>query len=198
MSLLVGTLKDYPDSGPLRRNTMGFVANIAEVPELRQALVARGLFEQLLHSLDGGHDLEVVYNVAGTFCHLLAEGEEFWVRSGLELDSRARLLQAIGALVAEWKWSTDHWINYRSLKPVIGLLRNGVEKEIHLWSAWALLGLCRVNPEKYCRMCCEEGGYDALAMVRDLKESDIVTLFCSDTIALCDGWRARAKHLQVQ
>jgi len=80
-------------------------------------------------------DLEVTYNVTGSLCHILSEGHDFWAREKLHPGLHAELLSKIESTVMSWKLTTERWINYRSLRPLIGLLeQTSLEPQIHLWS----------------------------------------------------------------
>ena len=77
----------------------------------------------------------------GTLCHIMAEGEDYWYRHSLSKEQRVSLLKSIAAAVSGWNKATERWINYRSLRPIINLLRPGVDHEVYLWATWALLSL---------------------------------------------------------
>jgi len=129
---------------------MGLVTNISEVTECREHLLSEDVLTELERCMTIDADkLEVAYNVAGTLCHIMAEGEDFWYRHGLSSEQRRSLLGAIANAVAGWNTATERWINYRSLRPIISLLRAGLEVEVYLWATWALLSLCTVTPDKY-------------------------------------------------
>lgn len=147
----------------LRRNIMGLVTNIAEVPEYRKHLLSPAVLHQLENCMAIDVDrLEVSYNVAGrtvpvgscafayadfalrplgTLCHIMAEGEEYWYSEGLSASQRESLLVAVASAVSGWNKATERWINYRSLLPIILLLRPGIPDQVYLWSTWALLSL---------------------------------------------------------
>ena len=116
----------------------------------------------------------------------MAEGEAFWSQHNLTQQLRLELLDKIQDVVVGWDNATEKWINYRSLKPIIGLLGRDLEHQIHMWATWALLSLCKVNPEKYCDMCFHEGALEALRILEhDSDTSELVRKQCTETIDIC-------------
>ena len=195
LSSLVLTLRQFTDKA-LRRNTMGLVTNLAEVPELRSRLMTDntgaplGLVEEMAKLLtfddDSQFDLEVTYNIAGTMCHILAEGKMFWVESGLTLEFRRRVLDDIAIVVQRWTLTPERWINYRSLRPLVDLLNPAFDSEVHLWATWAMLSLCFVNGPKYCEMCYREQGLSSIQTLIDLDvPNEKLQAYCTQIVRFC-------------
>mmetsp|Transcript_26333 Transcript_26333/g.79107 ORF Transcript_26333/g.79107 Transcript_26333/m.79107 type:complete len:806 (+) Transcript_26333:330-2747(+) len=190
MQTLLESLTTFPDQVALRRNIMGLVTNIAEVTHFRSHLLEADVLFQLETCMRVDADrLEVSYNVAGTLCHILAEGEEYWFAHGQSAEQRQQLLAAIAAAVTGWDKATERWINYRSLQPIINLLGPSVADEVYLWATWALLSLCTVTPGKYCTMLEEEGGLERLDQLsKSTHVSEQVAGYAAETLIVCDEW----------
>eukprot|EP00041_Stephanoeca_diplocostata_P029164 m.854214 g.854214 ORF g.854214 m.854214 type:complete len:834 (-) comp23502_c2_seq2:381-2882(-) len=185
------SLETFPTVVALRRNVMGLVTNIAEVPACRTELMQERVL-QLLHTclVDGPNDLEVAYNVAGTLCHVLSDGEAFWLACGRTPELRRCLLSALATAVGGWTMAIERWINYRSLTPIVRLLQPSLEEEVHMWATWALASLCMVDRDKYCAMCAFEGVVDALEQLQCTTPgpSAWVRERIAITLALCRDW----------
>lgn len=116
----------------------------------------------------------------------MAKGQVYWCAQGLSDQLRSELLDRIAVVVQGWSKTTERWINYRSLKPIVSLLRPELPYEIQLWASWALLSLCTVNIEKYSAMCSNEGAVDALYTLSvQLSTNRVVRAQCLETLELC-------------
>lgn len=191
MATMLYSLETFPTVVALRRNVMGLVTNIAEVPAFRAELLQVRVLEQLHTCLvDGPNDLEVTYNVAGTLCHVLSDGEAFWLACGRTLELRRTLLDALATVVLGWNMATERWINYRSLTPIVRLLHPDLEGEVHMWATWAVASLCTVTRDKYCEMCVAEGVVDALERLQKHTPgpSAWVHARIATTLSLCREW----------
>ncbi len=74
LGILERILQNHPTTPSLCRSGFGMVANVAEVPKLRPALLkAPLLLGALAACLDTPDNLVVNYNVVGILCNLLAE-----------------------------------------------------------------------------------------------------------------------------
>ena len=197
LTVLLQSLEKFPAVITLRRNAMGLVTNIAEVPLYRGSLVTERMMKELKSCLElENSNLEVTYNVAGTLCHVMAEGDAYWAAHELSYELRRALLDRIAEVVGNWCQATERWINYRSVKPIIGLLRPELETEIHLWASWALLSLCTVNPEKYCDMCRAEGALEAMkTLVLRADTSEAVRMQTQEAFERCTTFEAHREEL---
>ncbi|XP_043236234.1 protein zer-1 homolog [Amphibalanus amphitrite] len=150
------------DSGDLVRNMMGLVGNIAEVQHLRAHFMTKETVETFLRLLNySSADLEISYHAAGVLSNMLSDGPAAWTLSEPGcVEVSARLERAVRG----WNVMAERSINYRSLAPIIRLLRCDVP-ESQLWAAWALANLTQAVPERYGRMVEEEGGARLLRLV---------------------------------
>eukprot|EP00051_Salpingoeca_urceolata_P034105 m.23578 g.23578 ORF g.23578 m.23578 type:complete len:772 (-) comp7230_c0_seq1:181-2496(-) len=199
LDLVVEVLQLYPDGAILRRNVMGLVTNIAEVKRLRPSLMTEDMLSELDKCLTGLDDLEVSYNVTGTLCHLMAEGEAFWDRHEVAREQRSHLLGQITTAVDGWSLSAERWINYRCLRPVISLLSLQLPWEIRYWAAWALASLCTANPDKYCEMCLEENALEPLRLLEGHHETVAhppMTHVLQLTLSRCNQWQSERQEAE--
>eukprot|EP00054_Salpingoeca_dolichothecata_P020857 m.132643 g.132643 ORF g.132643 m.132643 type:complete len:885 (-) comp23778_c0_seq3:42-2696(-) len=186
LELMLLVLKKLPHLVTVRRNIMGLVTNIAEVPELRQHLMSRELLDDLRQTLHLD-DLEVTYNTAGTLCHLISQGQQDWTDKGLPDSFWHQVLDDIATVVDSWDLNCERWINYRSLRPVICLLSNAYPWQVNYWACWALASLCTNNAPKYCEMCIKEAAVEGLVNLADVPSRVHET--AAKVIDKCERWR---------
>jgi hypothetical protein len=89
---------------------------------------------------------------------------------------KKEIAQKMIAAVTEWDETADRNINYRSLSPIINLLKCHHCPEAQTWAAWALASLTNADQtEKYRQLTLEEGGFDALKeLVKQNETTDFV------------------------
>ena len=165
MDLFYDCLRYFPDSLELHRNMMGLMGNVAEVADLRPYLMSEEyirLFMSLLHT--DPNWLEVSYNSVGLLSHILSDGPQAWTLKGMSRDQcMCELIECIEA----WDLKSTRNINYRSFKPILGLLACFHAPSAQHWAAWALANLTTVSPDKYCKLVVQEGGIDLLQNIMD-------------------------------
>ncbi|XP_037081372.1 protein zer-1 homolog [Pollicipes pollicipes] len=163
MRLFAQCLHEFKtDSGELVRNMMGLVGNIAEVPHLRAQFLTKDTVETFLRLLNySTADLEISYHAAGVLSNMLSDGVSAWT---LAEPSCAEVMSRLERAIRAWNVAAERSINYRSLRPIIRLLRCDVP-ESQLWAAWALANLTQAMPERYGRMVEDEGGARLLRIV---------------------------------
>ncbi|KPI96120.1 Protein zer-1-like [Papilio xuthus] len=163
MELFITCLAAFPLKEELLRNMMGLLGNVAEVAELRPQLVDSNflvLFNNLLDSSSDG--IEVSYNAAGVLAHIASDGEEAWVVSN---PPRSAVLARLAMAVQTWNLHDERNINYRSFKPILGLLSVYHTPQCQHWAVWALANLTTVYPQKYCKLVIAE---DGIALLKDI------------------------------
>lgn len=163
MELFVDCIKYFPDSLELRRNMMGLMGNVAEVQALRPYLMTEEyirLFLSLLYNDPVW--LEVSYNSVGLLSHILSDGPDAWTITGI---SREECMETLIQCIDNWNIRSQRNINYRSFKPILGLLDCFHAPSAQHWAAWALANLSTVTPDKYCTLIVEENGIEMLEKV---------------------------------
>jgi Zyg-11 family protein len=142
---------------------MGLVGNIAEVPELRKDLIRTETIRFYTEALteSGESSLEVAYNACGTLSHLMSDTSTPWPDSLLA--QKPEIAKTMCEAIKSWDESAERNINYRSLKPIIHLLKCFHCPEAQTWATWALASLTHGDPDKkYCRLMHDEGGFQCL------------------------------------
>ena len=163
MRLFTQCLSEFKtDNNELVRNMMGLVGNIAEVPHLRSHFMTKDTVETFLRLLNySSTDLEISYHAAGVLSNMLSDGAAAWT---LAEPSCTEVTARLERAIRSWNVAAERSINYRSLAPIIRLLRCDVP-ESQLWAAWALANLTQAVPDRYGRMVEEEGGARLLRLV---------------------------------
>lgn len=171
MQLFCDCLKYFPNSLELHRNMMGLMGNVAEVPELRPHLMREEYIQIFLSLLSRDPSwLEVSYNSVGLLSHVLSDGPEAWTIVDTPRDQcMCDLIDCIEA----WDLKATRNINYRSFKPILGLLNCFHAPAAQHWAAWALANLTTVSPEKYCKLVLQEGGVDLLQNIINASNGNV-------------------------
>ncbi|XP_060075912.1 protein zer-1 homolog [Ylistrum balloti] len=163
MDLFKDCLQRFVDKPELLRNMMGLMGNIAEVKFLRPKLMDPEyitMFSDLLDSKSDG--IEVSYNAAGIFSHLMSDGPDAWTISN---PSRDEVIDRLTTAIERWPINSSRNINYRSFMPIFKLVKAFDTTAAQHWSIWALANLTLVYPGKYCSLLKKEGGIDLLEQV---------------------------------
>ncbi|KAL3083782.1 hypothetical protein niasHT_036775 [Heterodera trifolii] len=150
----------FPGQMELVRNMMGLIGNIAEVFDLRDQLMIDDylkIFCTLLDNLSDG--IEISYNSAGVLAHLVSDGDERWKTTKAK-HSRSHVSDLIVRATELWDLNARRFINYRSFKPILGLLSQWHAVGSQQWAIWALANLTTTDRAKYCRFVVEEGGVE--------------------------------------
>ncbi|XP_055956533.1 protein zyg-11 homolog B isoform X1 [Patella vulgata] len=137
---------------------LGLLNNIAEVKELRKALMREDFIMLANQLLDAEH-IDVSYFAAGIVAHLASDGEETWVISGT---LRIEVLEKLGQVVLNWEQPQGEMVAYRSFSPFFPLLICYDLPSVQLWAVWAINHVCTKNEKRYCPLLQEEGGVEKL------------------------------------
>ncbi|CAG2185475.1 ZYG11 [Mytilus edulis] len=149
MSLFIECLETFPEKPELLRNMMGLMGNIAEVPYLRPKLMEKSFIEIFCELLDSEKDgIEVSYNSAGVFSHMMADGPTAWTIQSPTMAPK----------------STRN-INYRSFTPILKIVDAYHALGAQYWAVWALCNLTTVYPQKYCPLLKKEGGEERITSI---------------------------------
>lgn len=160
MESFLSCVETFPHEDYLLINMMGLLGNVSEVKELRCYLITPkclSVFSDLLESRS--RDIEVSYNAAGIISHIASDGPEAWT---VDEPSRQHVLNKMVRTIDKWNLKSQTFINYRSFKPILYLVRIYHTPECQRWAVWALANLTSVYPEKYCHLVEQEGGLDLL------------------------------------
>ncbi|XP_050315743.1 protein zer-1 homolog isoform X2 [Anthonomus grandis grandis] len=163
MEYFLSCLRSFPDKDDLLRNMMGLLGNVAEVKELRRYLIIPkylSVFSDLLESNRDG--IEVSYNAAGVISHIASDGPDAW---NVEEPSRQSVLNRMTKAIESWNLNATRNINYRSVEPILHLVKVYHTPECQRWAVWAVANLTRVYPDKYCNLLEREGGLELLQEV---------------------------------
>ncbi|OWF49357.1 protein zer-1 homolog [Mizuhopecten yessoensis] len=163
MDLFKDCLQRFVEKPELLRNMMGLMGNIAEVKFLRPKLMDPEyitMFSDLLDSKSDG--IEVSYNAAGIFSHLMSDGPGAWT---INYPSRDDVIHRLTTAIERWPINSGRNINYRSFMPIFKLVKAFDTSAAQHWSVWALANLTLVYPGKYCSLLKKEGGVDLLEEV---------------------------------
>lgn len=160
MALFIKCLQTFPDKPELLRNMMGLMGNIAEVPHLRPKLMEKSFIRIFCDLLDSEKDgIEVSYNSAGVFSHMMADGAEAWKVLSPDRDE---VTEKLISAIQRWPLTSTRNINYRSFAPILKLVDAYHALGAQYWSVWALCNLTTVYPQKYCSLLKREGGEEYL------------------------------------
>lgn len=163
MDLFKDCLQRFVDKPELLRNMMGLMGNIAEVKFLRPKLMDPEYITMFSNLLDSKSDgIEVSYNAAGIFSHLMSDGPDAWT---ISCPARDEVIDRLTNAIERWPINCSRNINYRSFMPIFKLLRAFDTTAAQHWSVWALANLTLVYPGKYCSLLKKEGGVDLLEQV---------------------------------
>ena len=85
--------------------------------------------------------VQVSYNAAGVLSHIASDGAAAWT---IEQPKRRDVLDRMAAAIEHWDINAERNINYRSFKPILGLLCHMDTPECQHWAVWALASLTRL------------------------------------------------------
>ncbi|GBM98789.1 Protein zer-1 [Araneus ventricosus] len=162
--LFLFCLKAFPFDTQLLLIMLRLLGNVAEVKELRCHLVS-GECLTALSQLLNHKNLEVSYSASRIISLIASEEPETWFYQ--TSFPRFKVLKQLGEAIDRWNLDAKFVTNYRSLKPILQLLRCPEDiPEVQLWVVWTLANLTNVNPAKYCPLLMEEGGIQMLCCSR--------------------------------
>lgn len=161
LELFLKVIEKFQNESTVETKVLGLVNNIAEVKELRPALMMDEFITSLSCLLKSSH-IDVSYFAAGIIAHLASDGSQAWLVRSI---SRENLLHELGQVVLSWKPPEGEMVAYRSFTPFFSLLSCFEAPEVQLWAVWAIHHVCTKNAKRYCPMLLEEGGVD---MLRDM------------------------------
>ncbi|XP_063424682.1 protein zer-1 homolog [Mytilus trossulus] len=163
MSLFIECLETFPEKPELLRNMMGLMGNIAEVPYLRPKLMEKSFIEIFCELLDSEKDgIEVSYNSAGVFSHMMADGPTAWT---IQSPSRDHVTEKVISAIQRWPLKSTRNINYRSFTPILKIVDAYHALGAQYWAVWALCNLTTVYPQKYCPLLKKEGGEERITSI---------------------------------
>eukprot|EP00043_Microstomoeca_roanoka_P030187 m.25219 g.25219 ORF g.25219 m.25219 type:complete len:1187 (+) comp9810_c1_seq1:62-3622(+) len=185
------TLTSSWSTPAMKRNIMGFLANVSEVGPLLSQFFTTGLVEIVANTIAQTTEMEVNYNGTGILCNL-AVIPELWKASTFSLEAA---LAVVRNQVKSWELNTESKINYRSLRPVIVLLERHHPWVVNYWACWALQNLCLTAPQQYCPMAIKEGALNVLEPLTRHPEQDVRNLAspCLKNILTWHANQARAE-----
>ncbi|XP_014366608.2 protein zer-1 homolog [Papilio machaon] len=190
MELFIACLETFPQKEELLRNMMGLLGNVAEVAELRPQLMDTEFLDVFYDLLDSSSDgIEVSYNAAGVLAHIASDGEEAWVVAN---PPRAAVLARLAMAVQTWNLRDERNINYRSFKPILGLLSVYHTPQCQHWAVWALANLTTVYPQKYCSLVIAEDGISLLKkIIKDPRPYTVIKDLACMVINNCSRYTAQ-------
>ncbi|VVD02799.1 unnamed protein product [Leptidea sinapis] len=185
-------MKYFPYCEDLLRSMLGLMGNVAEVAQLRPVLMYRP-FVYALHRIlkysDYDDGFEILYNAAGVLANMLADGPEAWTVSR---PSRPRMLNLLYDVIEGWNLRNERNINYRSLRPILALLRVTHTPLCQIWASFALANLTFVSPNKYCKLFIDEGGLDIVHQVLQSVQNVDVLLHSRILVQNCSSYMVQA------
>ncbi|XP_069122313.1 LOW QUALITY PROTEIN: protein zer-1 homolog [Argopecten irradians] len=111
MDLFKDCLQRFVDKPELLRNMMGLMGNIAEVKFLRPKLMDPEYITMFSNLLDSKSDgIEVSYNAAGIFSHLMSDGPDAWT---ISCPARDEVIDRLTNAIERWPINCSRNINYR-------------------------------------------------------------------------------------
>jgi len=157
MCLFLKCKECFPEETNLLRNMMGLLGNVAEVAELRNALMTKDFVQEFAFLLDSNSDgIEVSYNAVGVLANMASDGPEAWTLCQPE---RSLVLDHMVKAINRWDIESSRGINYRSFESIFRLVGCCHTVECQLWAVWALANLTTVSPDSYCQLVEDEGGF---------------------------------------
>ncbi|XP_077870132.1 protein zyg-11 homolog [Saccoglossus kowalevskii] len=168
VEIFLEMLECFPDEENLQTKVLGLLNNVAEVKRLRTLLIKQELIQQLNLLLDSSK-IEVSYFAAGVVSHIISSGPSIWT---LPIEIRNELIGQLYKVVNNWTMPESTVVAYRSFQPFISLLHCETAAA-QLWAVWAILYVCTIHEEKYCRLLISDGGIALLQSLCDNPLTDI-------------------------
>nr|CAB3267910.1 protein zer-1 homolog [Phallusia mammillata] len=157
LNILLECFDTFSTKHELHKNMMGLIGNIAEVKDLRPHLRTHELIKLFRTLMIKNENIEISYNSCGALAHLMSDGPTAWPLGGVK---RSDVLSDMFRTVESWDINSTRHINYRSFKPILGLIEGDVSESIH-WACWALCNLSGLE-DRYKRLLLKENGKEIL------------------------------------
>uniref|UniRef100_T1J5A3 Uncharacterized protein n=1 Tax=Strigamia maritima TaxID=126957 RepID=T1J5A3_STRMM len=175
LELFLDVIETFQTKSAVETKVLGLMNNIAEVKELRPALMMENFIVGLRSLLKSSH-IDVSYFAAGIIAHLASDGACNWTVTTI---SRDDVLRDLAEAVLNWVTPEGEMVAYRSFSPFFPLLTCYETKEVQLWAVWAVHHVCTKNTKRYCPMLLEEGGVKLLVeLLSSLQISNEVKEIC--------------------
>uniref|UniRef100_A0A4W4E133 Protein zer-1 homolog-like C-terminal domain-containing protein n=1 Tax=Electrophorus electricus TaxID=8005 RepID=A0A4W4E133_ELEEL len=158
LELYMEVLETYIFEPSTQKKVLGLLNNLAEVEDLRGALLDEELLEYVVSVLSSpAVAVEVSYFAGGVLANLTSSRGPAW---DLDTQLRDTILQELHASVLSWTPPDHVMVSYRSFQPFYPLLHHSQASGVQLWALWGIHLVCRHDGE--ARILTVEGGLDTI------------------------------------
>ncbi|XP_026881507.2 protein zyg-11 homolog [Electrophorus electricus] len=160
LELYMEVLETYIFEPSTQKKVLGLLNNLAEVEDLRGALLDEELLEYVVSVLSSpAVAVEVSYFAGGVLANLTSSRGPAW---DLDTQLRDTILQELHASVLSWTPPDHVMVSYRSFQPFYPLLHHSQASGVQLWALWGIHLVCRHDVSQYSRILTVEGGLDTI------------------------------------
>ncbi|XP_076828451.1 protein zyg-11 homolog isoform X4 [Brachyhypopomus gauderio] len=160
LELYMEVLETYVFDPITQKKVLGLLNNLAEVEDLRGALLDEELLDYVLSLLHSpGVEVELSYFAGGVLANLASTRGPAW---GLTAQLRDTVLDELHSSVLSWTPPDHVMVSYRSFQPFYPLLHHSQAPGVQLWALWGIQLVCHHDVFQYSRMLTVEGGLDTI------------------------------------